>query len=64
MHYLRDVFPAVLAILDERLRYAWKETGFNPEILSTPPSRHHAQRRSRASVSAPGSAATATAIPA
>lgn len=36
MHYLRDVFPAVLAILDERLRYAWKETGFNPEILTQP----------------------------
>lgn len=38
MHYLRDVFPAVLPLLDERLRYAWKETGFNPETLSTPPS--------------------------
>src|ERR1700677_1274278 len=38
MHYLRDVFPAVLPLLDERLRYAWKATGFNPDTLSTPPS--------------------------
>jgi phosphoenolpyruvate carboxylase len=38
MHYLRDVFPAVLPLLDERLRYAWKETGFNSATLSTPPS--------------------------
>jgi len=35
MHYLRDVFPAVLPKLDERLRYAWGKTGFNPATLST-----------------------------
>lgn len=34
MHYLRDVFPAVLPRLDERLRHAWKETGFEPGALS------------------------------
>ncbi|HWB61029.1 MAG TPA: phosphoenolpyruvate carboxylase [Chthoniobacteraceae bacterium] len=35
MHYLRDVFPAVLPLLDERLRYSWKETGFDPETISS-----------------------------
>jgi phosphoenolpyruvate carboxylase len=34
MHYLRDVFPAVLPRLDERLKYAWNETGFDPATLS------------------------------
>ncbi len=38
MHYLRDVFPAVLPLLDERLLHAWKETGCDPDVLSTPPS--------------------------
>ena len=37
MHYLRDVFPAVLPVLDERLRYAWKETGFDPAVLAAGP---------------------------
>jgi phosphoenolpyruvate carboxylase len=37
MHYLRDVFPAVLPRLDERLRYAWRETGFDPKALSHSP---------------------------
>jgi phosphoenolpyruvate carboxylase len=34
MHYLRNVFPDVLPVLDERLRYAWKEAGFDPALLS------------------------------
>ncbi len=33
MHYLRDVFPTVLPKLDERLRFAWANAGFDPEIL-------------------------------
>lgn len=37
MHYLRDVFPAVLPLLDERLRYAWKETGFDPAAMESLP---------------------------
>jgi len=37
MHYLREVFPAVLPRLDERLRYAWSETGFSPETLEKCP---------------------------
>ena len=37
MHYLRDVFPAVLPLLDERLRYAWKETGFDPASIGALP---------------------------
>ncbi|MEI6492675.1 MAG: phosphoenolpyruvate carboxylase [Verrucomicrobiota bacterium] len=33
MHYLRDVFPTVLPELDERLRHAWQDTGFDPLLL-------------------------------
>jgi phosphoenolpyruvate carboxylase len=33
LHYLRDVFPAVLPALDERLRQAWQEVGLDPAIL-------------------------------
>lgn len=33
MHYLRDVFPAVLPELDERLRHAWQDAGFDPSLL-------------------------------
>ena len=36
LHYLRDVFPAVLPTLDGRLRDAWMEAGFNPELLRAP----------------------------
>ena len=36
LHYLRDVFPAVLPVLDERLRLAWSEAGFNPARLAAP----------------------------
>ncbi len=33
MHYLREVFPAVLPELDERLRQAWLVAGLNPIYL-------------------------------
>lgn len=33
MHYLRDVFPAVLPELDERLERAWSAAGFDPAHL-------------------------------
>ncbi|MEO8351430.1 MAG: phosphoenolpyruvate carboxylase [Chthoniobacteraceae bacterium] len=33
MHYLRDVFPRVLPKLDTRLQLAWKNAGFDPELL-------------------------------
>ena len=33
MHYLTNVFPAVVPILDSRLRQAWEENGFNPNLL-------------------------------
>ncbi|MFU8860800.1 MAG: phosphoenolpyruvate carboxylase [Cyclonatronaceae bacterium] len=33
MHYLSNVFPKVLPILDQRLREAWSETGFDPSLL-------------------------------
>ncbi|MEX0843824.1 MAG: phosphoenolpyruvate carboxylase [Balneolaceae bacterium] len=33
MHYLTNVFPKVLPMLDQRLREAWIEAGFNPELL-------------------------------
>jgi phosphoenolpyruvate carboxylase len=33
MHYLRDVFPAVLPELDARLRLAWTAAGFDPAQL-------------------------------
>lgn len=33
MHYLRDVFPAVLPELDERLRHAWLDAGFDGALL-------------------------------
>ncbi len=36
LHYLRDVFPAVLPDLDERLRQAWSEVGFDEAALSIP----------------------------
>jgi phosphoenolpyruvate carboxylase len=35
VHYLRDVFPAVLADVDLRLRQAWGETGFNRAVLAS-----------------------------
>ncbi|MEK0447094.1 MAG: hypothetical protein RLZZ399_2415 [Verrucomicrobiota bacterium] len=33
LHYLRDVFPAVLPSLDERLRQAWQDVGLDPALL-------------------------------
>jgi phosphoenolpyruvate carboxylase len=36
VHYLRDVFPAVLADVDLRLRQAWSECGFNRVALASP----------------------------
>lgn len=33
LHYLRDVFPNVLAQLDSRLRHAWSAAGFDPVCL-------------------------------
>jgi phosphoenolpyruvate carboxylase len=36
LHYLRDVFPSVLPTLDARLRDAWLEAGFDPNLLRAP----------------------------
>lgn len=33
LHYLINVFPKVLPMLDQRIRTAWKETGFDPGLL-------------------------------
>lgn len=33
MHYLTNVFPKVLPMLDQRLREAWKNAGFNEGLL-------------------------------
>lgn len=33
MHYLRDVFPTVLPTLDQRVRLAWTDAGFDPILL-------------------------------
>ncbi len=33
MHYLRDVFPAIVPKLDARLRFAWADAGFDPALL-------------------------------
>ena len=35
-HYLRNVFPNVLPTLDQRLREAWQEVGFDPALLDDP----------------------------
>lgn len=36
VHYLREVFPLVLPALDERLRAAWEESGFDAAVLDAP----------------------------
>ncbi len=36
IHYLRNVFPEVLPLLDQRLRQAWAEVGFAPDLLRDP----------------------------
>lgn len=35
VHYLRDVFPAVLAEVDLRLRQAWSDSGFDRSALAS-----------------------------
>lgn len=37
-HYLKNVFPEVLPILDTHLRQAWQELGFHPDALKNPDS--------------------------
>jgi phosphoenolpyruvate carboxylase len=37
LHYLRDVFPAVLPLLDERLQIAWRDSDLPLEALKTLP---------------------------
>lgn len=32
-HYLTNVFPQVMAMLDQRLREAWANAGYNPDLL-------------------------------
>ncbi|WP_298403646.1 phosphoenolpyruvate carboxylase [uncultured Chloroflexus sp.] len=34
LHYLVNVFPDVLPVLDTQLRYAWAMAGFDPELLA------------------------------
>ena len=34
LHYLTNVFPDVLPVLDHRLEQAWKETGFDPGLIA------------------------------
>jgi phosphoenolpyruvate carboxylase len=36
VHYLREVFPNALPVLDARLRAAWEESGFDPAELDAP----------------------------
>ncbi|MFM8357085.1 MAG: phosphoenolpyruvate carboxylase, partial [Verrucomicrobiota bacterium] len=36
LHYLGDVFPVVVAALDERLRGAWTQAGGDPALLASP----------------------------
>ena len=41
MFYLRDILPGVVTRLDMRLRCAWNELGFPPELMGGPESRPH-----------------------
>jgi len=36
MHYFTNVFPRALDRTDRRLRFAWQEAGFDPEVLNRP----------------------------
>ena len=36
LNYLRDVFPKVLPLLDERIRLSWSDAGFDPAPLREP----------------------------
>lgn len=33
LHYLTNVFPQVLPVVDKRFRQAWEEAGFDPELV-------------------------------
>ncbi len=33
IHYLTEVFPEVVVLHDRRLKQAWQEAGFNPELI-------------------------------
>jgi phosphoenolpyruvate carboxylase len=35
LHYLKNVFPTVIPSVDQRLRIAWKELGFQNELLDS-----------------------------
>lgn len=35
LYYFSNVFPKALNISDQRLKYAWKEAGFNPQLLNS-----------------------------
>ncbi len=35
LHYLMNVFPDVLPVLDRQLRYAWQMAGFDPRLLTS-----------------------------
>lgn len=35
LYYLRDVFPEVLTLLDERLKEAWESCGLDPSLLQS-----------------------------
>ena len=41
IHYLFNIFPEVLPMLDKRLLQAWKESGFNTARLSNPRTLPH-----------------------
>jgi phosphoenolpyruvate carboxylase len=41
MFYLRDILPEAVTRLDTRLRWAWNELGFPPELMGAPESRPH-----------------------
>jgi phosphoenolpyruvate carboxylase len=36
IHYLRNVFPFVLPVLDRRVRQAWSDAGHDPAVLDDP----------------------------
>lgn len=36
LHYLRNVFPDALPMLDRRLQQAWEDAGFDPALLDDP----------------------------
>lgn len=36
VHYLKNVFPTVLPLLDQRLQDAWKEQGFDNKLVDSP----------------------------